>query len=97
MRCRRGWPSSAGMRTQPLPKGRVPGHGGLLLLSPRVHGAGQFEGVGSSIIDVGRATFVHHSGFCSGGMVLVAVYLRTAEGLSRANENILHKVSTMLQ
>eukprot|EP00959_Pyramimonas_sp_CCMP1952_P436469 9139636-Pyramimonas_sp.AAC.1 len=45
-----------------------PGHGGLLLMAQRVHGMEQFEGVGRSIIDDGRATFVHQSG--SGGMVL---------------------------
>eukprot|EP00959_Pyramimonas_sp_CCMP1952_P238494 4983528-Pyramimonas_sp.AAC.1 len=74
-----------------------PGHGGIPLMAPRVHGIGQYEGVGRSIIDVGRATFVHHSGLCSGGMVLVTVHLLAAEGLSRANESIMRKASTMLQ
>eukprot|EP00959_Pyramimonas_sp_CCMP1952_P241935 5057087-Pyramimonas_sp.AAC.1 len=45
----------------------LPGHGGLLLLAPRVHGMGLFEGVGSAVVGVGRATSVHHLGFCPGG------------------------------
>eukprot|EP00959_Pyramimonas_sp_CCMP1952_P238493 4983527-Pyramimonas_sp.AAC.1 len=63
----------------------------------RVHGIGQCEGVGRSIIDVGRAPFDHRYGLCSGGKVVVTVHPRTAEGLSRANESIPHKASTMLQ
>eukprot|EP00959_Pyramimonas_sp_CCMP1952_P146100 3059176-Pyramimonas_sp.AAC.1 len=58
---------------------------------------GLFEGVGSDVMEVGRATFVHHSGFCPGGVTLVNMYLHTGEGLSGANESILLRVGTLLQ